>query len=89
MQPPMKDPMVSDREALKFHESRKGKLSVESKAAVRSRKDLSLVYTPGVAAVSRAVAAKKSSAYRYTIKQNSMAVVSDGSAVLGLGNNRP
>ena len=78
-----------DSEALDLHSSRKGKLEVKSKVAITSRKDLSLAYTPGVAAVSSAIAGNSELAYKYTIKQNSVAVVSDGSAVLGLGDIGP
>ncbi len=75
-----------DAEALELHSSRKGKLEIKSKVPVATRKDLSLCYTPGVAAVSSAIAGDSELAYKYTIKQNAVAVVSDGSAVLGLGN---
>ncbi|MBI2176224.1 NADP-dependent malic enzyme [Candidatus Woesearchaeota archaeon] len=78
-----------DSEALELHSSRKGKLEVKSKVPVGSRKDLSLAYTPGVAAVSSAIAGNSELAYKYTIKQNAVAVVSDGSAVLGLGDIGP
>ena len=73
-------------ESLKLHEKHKGKLATKSKAAVNTKQDLSLVYTPGVAEVCRAIAANPDNIYRYTMKLNSVAVVSDGSAVLGLGN---
>lgn len=78
-----------DEEALELHSANRGKLAIKSKVLVRSRKDLSLCYTPGVAAVSSAISKDKGLAYKYTIKQNSIAVVSDGSAVLGLGNIGP
>ncbi len=78
-----------DSEALELHSSRKGKLEVKSKVPLGSRKDLSLAYTPGVAAVSSAIGKDSELAYKYTIKQNSVAVVSDGSAILGLGNLGP
>ncbi|MBI2652472.1 NADP-dependent malic enzyme [Candidatus Woesearchaeota archaeon] len=73
-------------EALKLHKDNKGKLSTKSKVAVNTKQDLSLVYTPGVAEVCKEIAANKSSVYEYTMKANSVAVVTDGSAVLGLGN---
>ncbi len=76
-------------EALELHSSRKGKLEVKSKVPIVTRRDLSLSYTPGVAAVSSAIAKDSELAYKYTIKQNSIAVVSDGSAVLGLGDIGP
>ena len=66
-----------------------GKLRVESKVPIRNRDDLSLVYTPGVARVCQAIAAKPDDARRLTIKRNTVAVVTDGSAVLGLGNLGP
>ena len=73
-------------ESLKLHEKHKGKLATKSKVAVNTKQDLSLVYTPGVAEVCRAIAANPGDVYKYTMKLNSVAVVSDGSAVLGLGN---
>src|ERR687883_925767 len=66
-----------------------GKLRIESKVPIRNRDDLSLVYTPGVARVCRAIAARPEDVRRLTIKRNTVAVVSDGSAVLGLGNLGP
>lgn len=63
-----------------------GKLEVVSKVAIENRRDLSIAYTPGVAAVSSAIAEDKQLAYSLTTKKNTVAVVSDGSAVLGLGN---
>jgi malate dehydrogenase (oxaloacetate-decarboxylating) len=66
-----------------------GKLSVRSRVAIKNRDDLSLVYTPGVARVCQAIAAEREKAYDLTWKYNSVAVVSDGSAILGLGNLGP
>ena len=66
-----------------------GKLRVESKVPIRNRDDLSLVYTPGVARICEAIAANPADARRLTIKRNTVAVVTDGSAVLGLGNLGP
>jgi malate dehydrogenase (oxaloacetate-decarboxylating) len=66
-----------------------GKLRVESKVPIRNRDDLSLIYTPGVARVCQAIAANPEDARRLTIKRNTVAVVTDGSAVLGLGNLGP
>jgi malate dehydrogenase (oxaloacetate-decarboxylating) len=66
-----------------------GKLKIESKVPIRNRDDLSLIYTPGVARVCLAIAANRADARRLTIKRNTVAVVTDGSAVLGLGNIGP
>ncbi len=76
-------------ESLKLHRELGGKLSVESKYPVRNQHDLSLVYTPGVAAVCQEIARDPARAYDLTIKRNTIAIVSDGSAVLGLGNIGP
>lgn len=76
-------------DALELHKKFRGKISIEPKVHVKDMKDLSLVYTPGVADVSNAIAKNKEDIYRYTIKSNTVAVVSDGSAVLGLGNIGP
>lgn len=73
-------------EALKLHKLNHGKLATKSKVKVATKEDLSLVYTPGVAEVCREIAANPGSVYDYTFKSNSVAVVTDGSAVLGLGN---
>ncbi|MDN5323858.1 MAG: hypothetical protein PWQ67_2312 [Clostridia bacterium] len=72
--------------ALKLHKDNKGKISVEAKVPVKTREDLSLAYTPGVAEPCRKIADHKDAVYEYTAKGNMVAVVSDGSAVLGLGN---
>ena len=72
-----------------MHEQWNGKLEIHSKSPVKSREDLSIAYTPGVAEPCKAIAQDKDSAYRYTMKANTVAVVSDGSAVLGLGNIGP
>jgi malate dehydrogenase (oxaloacetate-decarboxylating) len=76
-------------EALLLHAKHQGKISVNPKLRVKNRKDLSLVYTPGVGAVSMAIAQDKRLADIYTIRKNTVAVISDGSAVLGLGNIGP
>ncbi|MBN1195310.1 MAG: NADP-dependent malic enzyme [Methanomicrobiaceae archaeon] len=73
-------------ESLALHEQHRGKLEVRSKVPIHTRHDLSLAYTPGVAEVSRKIAEEPDQAFRYTLKGNSVAVISDGSAVLGLGN---
>ncbi len=75
--------------ALKMHKQHKGKLEVVSKVAVNNKDDLSTAYTPGVAAPCMEIARDKDLVYTYTIKNNTVAVVSDGSAVLGLGNIGP
>ncbi len=64
----------------------KGKLEIRSKVPLKTKHDLSLAYTPGVAEVCREIAKDKNLAYRYTMKANTIAIVTDGSAVLGLGN---
>ncbi len=81
--------MTNAEKALKLHEDWKGKLEIKSKAAVKSKEDLALAYTPGVAEPCKLIADDKELAYKYTIKSNTIAVVSDGSAVLGLGNIGP
>ena len=73
-------------DALKLHEDNKGKLAVSSKVEVKDKNDLSLVYTPGVAEVCKVIAENPEEAYKYTFKSNTVAVFTDGSAVLGLGN---
>lgn len=77
------------KQSIALHKKLGGKLQVKSKAPIKNRRDLSLAYTPGVAEVSRAVAGNAKLAKVYTLKKNSVAVVSDGSAVLGLGNIGP
>ena len=74
------------REALELHEKNRGKFGIISKVPLENRDDLSRAYTPGVAAVSQAIAADESLMYKLTPKGNMVAVISDGSAVLGLGN---
>ena len=81
--------MTVNEMALKLHEDNKGKISVESKVKINSKEDLSLAYTPGVAEPCRRIDANKDDVYKYTSKGNLVAVVSDGSAVLGLGNIGP
>ncbi len=75
-----------DARALALHEAHRGKLEVRATVPLETTDDLSLAYTPGVAAVCRAIARDPALAYRYTIKANTVAIVTDGSAVLGLGN---
>lgn len=76
-------------ESLALHKKLKGKIEVNSKVEVNDKHDLSLAYTPGVAEACRVIAKDAALAYDYTIKNNTVAVVSDGSAVLGLGNIGP
>ena len=76
-------------DSIEFHERYKGKLEIRSKVPLRNKQDLSLAYTPGVAKVSEAVAKDKDLAYKLTSKWNMVAVVSDGTAVLGLGDIGP
>lgn len=81
--------MTTNEKALKMHEQWNGKLETVSKSPVKSREDLTLTYTPGVAEPCKVIAKDKEAAYKYTMKANTVAVVSDGSAVLGLGNIGP
>ena len=78
--------MTNNEKALQLHEEWKGKLETTSKCKIASREDLALAYTPGVAEPCKVIANDPEAAYKYTIKSNTVAVVSDGSAVLGLGN---
>jgi len=73
-------------ESLALHEKYQGKIEVHSKVTLADRRDLSLAYTPGVAEVCREIARDKNLAYKYTLKANTIAIVSDGSRVLSLGN---
>ncbi|NCB94002.1 MAG: NAD-dependent malic enzyme [Clostridia bacterium] len=75
--------------SLKMHEENKGKVAIVSKTAIKTRDDLSTAYTPGVAEPCRRIAEDKMEVYRYTSKGNLVAVVSDGTAVLGLGDIGP
>ncbi len=75
--------------ALELHKNHQGKLEVRSKVPLTGRSELSLAYSPGVAEVSRLIAKDKDAAYTHTLKGNTIAVVSDGSAILGLGNLGP
>lgn len=81
--------MTTNEKALQLHKEWNGKLETVSKIPVKSREALSLAYTPGVAEPCKVIAEDKEAAYTYTIKANTVAVVSDGSAVLGLGNIGP
>ncbi len=81
--------MTLNEKALLLHEQWNGKLETVSKTPVKSREDLALAYTPGVAEPCKVIAQDKEAAYKYTMKANTVAVVSDGSAVLGLGNIGP
>lgn len=81
--------MTTNEKALLLHEEWKGKLNTVSKVPVKSREDLALAYTPGVAEPCKVIAEDPEAAYKYTMKNNTVAVISDGSAVLGLGNIGP
>src|SRR5574344_14695 len=81
--------MTTNEKALQLHDEWKGKLTTEPKCKINSREDLALAYTPGVAEPCKVIAKDPEAAYQYTIKSNTIAVVSDGSAVLGLGNIGP
>jgi malate dehydrogenase (oxaloacetate-decarboxylating) len=74
------------QESLALHAEHKGKLAIRPKVPLKTKHDLSLAYTPGVAEVSREIARDRNRAYDYTLKGNTIAIVTDGSAVLGLGN---
>ncbi len=78
--------MTVNEKALLLHEEWNGKLETVAKAKVNSREDLALAYTPGVAQPCKVIAEDKEASYKYTMKANTVAVISDGSAVLGLGN---
>lgn len=81
--------MTTNEKALLMHEKWNGKLETTAKAPVKNREDLAIAYTPGVAEPCKVIAQDKEAAYKYTMKANTVAVVSDGSAVLGLGNIGP
>lgn len=78
--------MSAIEQALKMHEKWNGKIETTAKSHVNSREDLAIAYTPGVAEPCKVIAKDPDAAYKYTMKANTIAVVSDGSAVLGLGN---
>lgn len=83
----MSDPIASlGKQSISLHKKYHGKISVESRIPLETRSDLALAYTPGVAEVCRAIAKEQGQARNLTFKHNSIAVVSDGSAILGLGN---
>ena len=79
--------MTNNEKALQMHKEWNGKLETTAKAHVNSREDLAIAYTPGVAEPCKVIAKDPEAAYTYTMKANTVAVVSDGSAVLGLGKN--
>ncbi len=81
--------MTTAEKALMMHKEWNGKLETVSKTPVKSREDLAIAYTPGVAEPCKVIAENPEAAYQYTMKANTVAVVSDGSAVLGLGNIGP
>ena len=78
--------MTNSEKALLLHEEWNGKIETVAKSKVNSREDLALAYTPGVAEPCKVIAEDKEASYKYTMKANTVAVISDGSAVLGLGN---
>ena len=78
--------MTNSEKALQMHEQWNGKIETIAKSHVNSREDLAIAYTPGVAEPCKVIAQDPEAAYKYTLKANTVAVVSDGSAVLGLGN---
>lgn len=82
-------PMNLYKKSLELHKKHRGKLEVKLKTPIKNKKDLSLTYTPGVAGVSRFIAKNPKSVYDHTIKGNAVAVVTDGSAILGLGDLGP
>ncbi len=81
--------MTTNEKALALHKEWQGKINTTPKCEVKTREDLAIAYTPGVAEPCKVIAEDKEAAYTYTIKNNTVAVVSDGSAVLGLGNIGP
>ncbi|MGM0444892.1 MAG: NAD(P)-dependent malic enzyme [Bacillota bacterium] len=81
--------MDYSNEALKLHKKLQGKLSIKNKYKIENKHDLSLLYTPGVAEICKEIIKDKDQLYNYTIKSNSVAVITDGSAVLGLGDIGP
>ena len=85
----LKKSLSINKKSLDLHLKNRGVFSVASKVPIKNMSDLSLVYTPGVAEVCRQIDKDKNKAYDLTIKNNSVAIVSDGSAVLGLGNIGP
>ncbi|MDP3900784.1 MAG: NADP-dependent malic enzyme [bacterium] len=80
---------ISKEEALQYHRAKRGKIGIAAKTAIRTKRDLSLAYTPGVAFVSQAIAENKKLDRELTNKGNSVAIITDGTAVLGLGNIGP
>src|ERR1700687_3273766 len=84
---PPKRPSITDQEALQFHSrGRPGKLEIVATKPMATQRDLSLAYSPGVAVPVKAIAADPSTAYDYTSKGNMVAVITNGTAILGLGN---
>lgn len=80
---------MQKRRVLEAHRRAKGKIAITAKIPLKTKRDLSIAYTPGVAEVSKVIAKNKKKVYEYTMKGNAVAIVTDGSAVLGLGNLGP
>ncbi|MBR9705341.1 NADP-dependent malic enzyme [Candidatus Pacearchaeota archaeon] len=78
--------MEIEKQSIELHKKLKGKISTHIKHNIKTKHDLSLIYTPGVGEISNIIAKDNNKAYDYTIKNNTVAIISDGSAVLGLGN---
>ena len=78
-----------DKDALFLHEKLRGKIGIAPKMNVIDKEDLSLVYSPGVAAPCLAIAENKNKVWKYTMKSNTVAIITDGTAVLGLGDIGP
>ena len=81
--------MSYDKKSLEIHKKLKGKICISSKKKIKTKEDISILYTPGVGAVSRAIGEDLSKSWQYTNRANQVAIVCDGTAVLGLGNIGP
>ena len=81
--------MITNKQILLEHKKTRGKISIKTKMSIGNKEKLSIAYTPGVAVVSKAIAKNKKLAYQYTNKGNLVAIITDGTAVLGLGDIGP